>query len=81
MQALFVAKKRRLVGTLGERVRTLLTEQERTVTWLAGSIGVTRASASRIVNGQVIDPAVSLVQKIAAAFGVSVGELLDGTSG
>jgi len=71
-----VAKKGRHPATLAERIRTLLTDQGKTVTWLANSIGVTRAAASRIVNGQTADPAASIVKRIADALEVSADDLL-----
>lgn len=77
MQAFLVAKKRTFRGSLGARVRAILDEQERSVTWLAEATGVTRVSLSRIINEQVGDPSVSIVRKIADALSVSVGELLD----
>jgi len=73
----FVAKRRKLTGSFGDRVKVLLEEQGRSVTWLADRIGLHRTSTSRLVNDQVGDPSVSVVKKIADALGVSVGELLD----
>ena len=73
----FVAKKRRLSGPLSERLRLLLTERGKDVTWLAAQTGLHRVSVSRIVNGHVTDPAVSVVVKLAAALGVTVLDLVD----
>ncbi|MDB5306721.1 MAG: Cro/C1-type DNA-binding domain [Gemmataceae bacterium] len=69
--------KRRLSGTLSDRLKSLLAEQKRSVTWLAGEIGQHRVSTSRIVNGQATDLPLSTLRKIAAALGVSVGDLVD----
>lgn len=77
MQAFLVAKKRTFRGSLGVRVRAILDEQDRSVTWLAEATGITRASISRIINEQVGDPSVSIVRKIAEALDVSIGDLLD----
>lgn len=74
---LFVAKKRRLAGTLGERVKTLLAERGEGVKWLAGQIGLHRVSTSRLVNDKTPDPSLSLLRKVASALGVTVGELTD----
>ncbi len=75
-----VAKKRRLTGTLGERLQVLLAEQDRSVTWLAEQAGLHRVSASRIVNGKSTDLPLSTVRGIAAALGVTVGDLVDDPS-
>lgn len=78
MQAVLVARKRRLTGSLGERIQALLADQEQTVTWLADEVGINRVTLSKLLHGHISDPAVSIVQRIAAALKVTVGELLDG---
>jgi DNA-binding Xre family transcriptional regulator len=72
-----VAKRRRLSGSLAERVGALLIEQERSVTWLAEQIGRHRTATSRIVNGKATDLPLSTVKALAVALGVSVGDLVD----
>jgi DNA-binding Xre family transcriptional regulator len=77
----YVAKKRRLTGPLGERVKLLLDEQGQSVSWLAEQIGLHRVSASRIVNGKVSDLPLSTLRAIAGALGTTVGELVDEAGG
>lgn len=73
----FVAKRRRLTGTLGERLQSLLAEQGQTVTWLAAQIGQNRVSVSKIVNDRTTDLPVSTIKALAAALGVTPGALID----
>lgn len=73
----FVAKKRKLTGSLAERVRALLDDQGQTVSWLADQIGRHRTATSRIVNGKATDLSLATVKALAAALRVSVGDLVD----
>jgi DNA-binding Xre family transcriptional regulator len=72
-----LAKRRRLSGTLAERVKHLLDERGEGASWLAEQIGVHRVSASRIVNGKATDLPLSTLKAIATALGVTVGQLVD----
>lgn len=73
----FVAKKRRLTGSLSDRLKLLLGEQDKTVTQLADELGVHRVHVSRVVNGKATNPSLSLLRGLATALGVKVGDLVD----
>lgn len=77
LTAPFVAKRRQLTGTFGERVRLLLEEQGKTVTALADRLGMHRVSVSRIVHDKGGDLPLSVVKGVADFLGVSVGDLID----
>ncbi|MFO0801413.1 MAG: helix-turn-helix transcriptional regulator [Gemmataceae bacterium] len=72
-----VVAKRRLTGSLADRIRHLLEERGAGVAWLARETGVHRVTISRIVGGVSRDLPLSTLTAVATALGVSVGELVD----
>jgi DNA-binding Xre family transcriptional regulator len=72
-----VVANRRLTGSLADRILLLLNERGAGVAWLARETGVHRVTISRIVGGVSRDLPLSTLTAVAAALGVTVGELVD----
>lgn len=65
-----------VMARLISRVRKLLELRDLTITDFAEISGVTREQLSRILNGHH-ECSLETCEKIATAFGVSIGELVD----
>ncbi len=65
--------------TLGEKIKLVLAEQERSQSWLARKAGTTSASVSRTISGSA--PLYTLAMKLAIAIGEDPLWMLDDTLG
>ncbi len=76
-----LAKKRKLAGTVGERLRVLLAERGESVVWLADQMGMKRPSVSRILHDRSTNLTIATLRQFATVFDVTVGELVDEPGG
>lgn len=65
-----------LTELLGNQIRKKLDEMNRRPAWLAKESGIDPASIGRIISGET-SPNIETVEKIAAAFDCSIGELVE----
>jgi transcriptional regulator with XRE-family HTH domain len=65
-----------LDSSIGQRIRRMRRQQSRTLDDIAAACGFTKSLLSKIENGKTVPPVATLT-KIARAFGVGVGKLVD----
>lgn len=70
--------KQRGVPTLGERITRLMEASKLNASELSARTGISVSYLSRIIQGEVVNPTIAFVMRIAAGLGVTESELLRG---
>lgn len=67
------------MGLLGERIKTIRTEQKISISELAEKAGVAKSYLSSIERNKQTNPSIQFIEKISEALGVSMNDLLYNT--